>query len=84
MLDTLIYTLRTKVLEIQASPSVGSQLHATQQEVLIIFRGQHLLLLPVLLGYNLLCLCFLLEYSRDARGLIFMLVLILYAERLKS
>lgn len=54
-----------KVLEIQPSPSVGSQLHATQQKVLIIFRGQHLLLLPVLLGCNLLCLCFLTEESRE-------------------
>lgn len=50
---------------IKSSPSVGSQLHSTQQEVLVVFRGQHLLLLPVLLGYHLLRLCFLAEKKAE-------------------
>lgn len=70
MLDMFLYMLKNIHLILNdeyiiSSPSVGSQLHSTQQEVLVVFRGQHLLLLPVLLGYHLLRLCFLEEKKAE-------------------
>lgn len=43
------------------SPSAVSQFDSCQQEVLVIFRGEHLLLPPLFLGHDLLHLGLLTE-----------------------
>lgn len=47
-------TCDDKVIVDVTSPSVGSQLYPGQQEMLVILRREHLLLLPVFLGHHLL------------------------------
>jgi len=54
-----------KVIVCVTSPSAVSQLYSGQQEVLVIFRGEHLLLPPLFLGHDLLHLGLLTEINRQ-------------------
>lgn len=59
-----------KVLVCEISPSAVRQLHPGQQEVLVILGREHLLLLPLLLGHDLLHLGLLTESGRQEHQLI--------------
>lgn len=47
------------------SPPAVSQFHSSQQEVLVVFGGEHLLLPPLFLGHDLLRLGLLTDTSRQ-------------------
>ena len=52
----LVFVCHEKAIKRVTSPFTVGQFHSSQQKVLIIFRGEHLLLPPLLFGHDLLYL----------------------------